>query len=51
MNLEVPVAVAVPEIVTELVVLELNVRPAGRSPEVRVQANVPVAPVALITAK
>ena len=43
---EVPTAVGVPKIVTELLVLEDKERPAGRLPFVRLQVKVPVAPIA-----
>lgn len=46
---EVPTVVGVPKIVTALLVLEDNESPAGRLPLVRVQVNVPVAPIAPIT--
>jgi hypothetical protein len=50
-NFEVPTVVGVPEIVAEVVVLDASVSPAGRVPDVIDHANVPLAPVALITPK
>ena len=48
----IPTAVGVPEMRTEeLFVFEANVKPGGRFPDFRVQVSVPVAPVALTTAK
>ena len=47
MKSDVPIVVGVPTIVTELLVLWDNERPAGRFPFVRLQVKLPTAPTAL----
>jgi hypothetical protein len=49
-KLDAPSVVGVPEIVTELLVLEPSERPVGRLPVVRLHEKGPLPPLALITA-